>query len=50
MQAIKLPQQGNKLDKFKTIVNHLKVTELSIPLEDDIDEDEEVILEATVLN
>ena len=48
MQANKLPQQGNKPDKIKTIVNHLRVTELSIPLEDDTDEDEEVILAATV--
>ena len=32
LQSNKLPQQGNKLDKVKTIVNHLQVTELSIPL------------------
>ena len=31
LQANKLPQQGNKPDKIKTIVNHLQVTELSIP-------------------
>ena len=48
LQANKLPQQGNKLDKIKTIVNHLQVTELSIHLEDDTNEDEEVILAATV--
>ena len=48
LQANKLPQQVNKLDKIKTIVNHLQVTELSIPLRDDTDEDEEVILAATV--
>ena len=47
LQANKLPQQSNKPDKIKTIVNHLQVTELSIPLEDDTDEDEEVILAAT---
>ena len=46
LQANKLPQQGNKLDKIKTIVNHLQVTELSIHLEEDTDE--EVILAATV--
>ena len=50
LQAHKLPQQGNKPDKIKTIVNHLQVTELSIPLEDDTDEDEKVILAATVIN
>ena len=48
LQANKLPQQGNKPDKIKTIVNHLQVTELSIPLEDNKDEDEEVILAATI--
>ena len=48
LQANKLPQQGNKPDKIKTIVNHLQVTEISIPLEDDTDEDEEVILAAPV--
>ena len=48
LQANKLPQQVNKLDKIKTIVNHLQVTELSIPLGGDTDEDEEVILAATV--
>ena len=48
LQANKLPQQVNKPDKIKTIVNHLQVTELSIPLEDDTDEDEEVLLAATV--
>ena len=43
--------KANKLlDKIKTIVNHLQVTELSIPLEDDTDEDEEVILAATVID
>ena len=42
LQANKLPQQVNKPDK----INHLQVTELSIPLGDDTDED--VILAATI--
>ena len=31
LQANTLPQQGNKPDKIKTIVNHLQVTELCTP-------------------
>ena len=48
LQANELPQQDNNPDKIKTIGNHLQVTELSIPIGDDTDEDEEVILAATV--